>query len=111
MADTPATTAHGRRVSVAAGERLPSYRSGIVSTKLWPGPIGPAAYAGLTSDSGFQPAARTKIERALAAVPVAGEDHRLCFHDVERSVAIQGSGDVERIPGQLPLCQERDGAE
>lgn len=43
------------------------------------------------------------IECALAAIPVAGEHHRLGFSDLEMTVRIQMRGDLQRVPMELAL--------
>ena len=52
----------------------------------------------------------TDVELALAAIPVAGEDDRVCLGDVKAPGGIQASLDVEPVPVQLAL-RERDARE
>lgn len=55
---------------------------------------------------------RSKVERALPAVPVAGEAHDLLLADVQAPVRVESRGDMHRRPGELArLRGERTGDE
>src|SRR5262249_37417853 len=53
--------------------------------------------------------ARSDVECAFAAVPVAGEHHRVGFSDLEMTVGIQMRGDFQRVPMELALGKCRGG--
>ena len=65
----------------------------------------PAVALGTIEIDQLQLLARADVEATLAAVPIAAEDHGLCFGDEQAALGIEVGGNINAVPVQRALRQ------